>query len=153
MLEKRLRARIASVSPPSRRPTLRSASASWSTGTTSATTGRRSKGIDLLAMPKVMTEAVGLAAAPVVSGRRSVDGELLRLRIEVPEPNGSARHRIADPEDVHALRNFALVDEIVVPVRGPGAAEVGRRERGGSDQATVCAFARLVRSVTHVPAW
>src|SRR6266545_5978487 len=97
----------------------------------SATTRRRSKRIDLIAMPPDLIDGSGGIWPPLPSSadRRSVDGELLRLRIQVAEAEGSGERGVARPEDIHALRDLRLIDEVVVPVRGPGAAKVRRGER------------------------
>src|ERR671911_1789935 len=73
------------------------------------------------------------AAAAALANRQitqsSVQRELLCLRVEMVEAHGPGDRRIVEPEHVETLRDVRLVDEVVVPVRRPRAAELRRHER------------------------
>src|SRR5687767_1480355 len=57
------------------------------------------------------------------------DRELLGLRVQMAEPERAGRLLSGEPEDVQTLGDVRLVDEVVVPVGGPGPTEVLRHDR------------------------
>src|SRR6266496_6737444 len=67
---------------------------------------------------------------PNVRSPGSADRELLSLWVEVAQHARPCQARVADPEDVEALGDLGLEDEVVVPVRRPGAAELGGHQIG-----------------------